>query len=102
MSRPNARLERGSALLVTVLLLLMIGLFGFVALDTVTKDQQVASFGKRKRIAFYAAEAGVAKALETLTTTQTPTVPATDLGDTTIFPYGVPSFRPDPGRRRRP
>jgi hypothetical protein len=90
------RSERGSTLLITTLLLLMIGLFGFAALSTVTRDQQVAGFQKRKKLAFYAAEAGIAKALETLTTTQTPDVPVTNLGDTTIFPHGRPSYRPDP------
>ena len=46
--------------------------------------------------AFFAAEAGVAKAMETLTTVGTPSVPTTTLGDSTIFPYGQPSFRLDP------
>jgi hypothetical protein len=88
--------ERGSALLISLLLLLLLGLFGFAALNTVTKDQQVAGFQKRKKLAFYAAEAGVAKASETLTTGTQPAVPVTSLGDSSIFPHGQPSFRPDP------
>ena len=87
--------ERGSALLVSTLLLLLIGLFGLAALGNVTKDQQVAGFQKRKKLAFYAAEAGVAKALETLTTTLTPAVPTTNVGDSSIFPHGQPSYQPD-------
>jgi hypothetical protein len=87
--------ERGSALLVSTLLLLLIGLFGLAALGTVTKDQQVAGFQKRKKLAFYAAEAGVAKALETMTTAFTPTVPTTNVGDGSLFPHGQPSYRPD-------
>jgi hypothetical protein len=87
--------ERGSALLLSTLLLLLLGLFGLAALGTVTKDQQVAGFQKRKKLAFYAAEAGVAKALETLTTAFAPSVPTTNVGDTSIFPHGQPSYRPD-------
>jgi len=92
----DTRHQAGSALLITSLLLLILGLFGFAALSTVTKDQQIAGFSKRQRLAFYAAEAGVAKALETLTTQMAPNVPATDLGDSSLFPHGRPSFRPDP------
>jgi len=88
--------ERGSALLISTLLLLLLGLFGLAALGTVTKDQQVAGFQKRKQLAFYAAEAGVAKALETMTTAFTPTVPTTNLGDSDLFPHGQPSYRQDP------
>lgn len=87
--------QRGSALLVSTLLLLLLGLFGLGALGTVTKDQQVAGFQKRKKLAFYAAEAGVAKGLETLTTSFAPSVPTTNLGDASIFPHGQPSYRPD-------
>lgn len=88
--------ERGSALLITTLLLLLLGLFGLAALGTVSTDQQVAGFQKRKKLAFYAAEAGVAKALETLTTSFTPSVPTTNVGDGSLFPYGQPSYRQDP------
>lgn len=84
------------ATLVATLLLLLLALFGFAALDTATKDQQVAGFAKRQRLAFYAAEAGVAKALETMTTGGQPAVPVTSLGDGSLFPHGQPSFRPDP------
>jgi len=90
------RRESGSALLITSLLLLILGLFGFAALSTVTKDQQIAGFGKRKRLAFYAAEAGIAKGMETLTTQLAPSVPQTSLGNASLFPHGQPSFRPDP------
>lgn len=90
------RSEAGAALLIAVLVLVLLGLLGLAALDTVKRDQQVAGFENRSTIAFFAAEAGIAKGLETLTTTQTPTVPPTSLGDSSIFPYGRPSYRPDP------
>ena len=88
--------EGGSALLITVMLLLMIGLVGLAALNTTTRDQQVAGFQNRKRIALYAAEAGISEALETLTTSAAPSVSTQALGDSSIFPHGQPSYRPDP------
>ena len=92
-SRPR---EAGSLLLIAVVLLLLLALLGLAALDTDQRDQQVAGFRNRDTIAFFASEAGIAKGLETLSTTQTPTVPVTNIGDSTVFPQGRPSFRPDP------
>jgi hypothetical protein len=88
--------EAGSALLVTVMLLLMLGLVGLAALNTTTRDQQVAGFQNRKRIALYAADAGIADALQKLTTTQTPTLAQTSIGDANLYPHGQPLYRPDP------
>ncbi len=97
--RPN-RLETGSTLLLTVMLLLMLGLVGVAALQTVSRDQQVAGLQNRKRIALYAAEAGVSGALEQMITNPgvEPVVPAAaqTLGDSGIYPHGLPSFRADP------
>jgi Tfp pilus assembly protein PilX len=83
------------ALLVTVMLLFMMALIGFAALDLVMADQQVAGFQNRKKVAFYAAEAGIAQALETLRTNNTPTITATTLGDSSAYPFGRPSYAPD-------
>ena len=88
--------EGGSALLITVMLLMMLGLVGLAALGTTTRDQQVAGYQNRKRMALYAADAGLAEALERLTTTETPAISTSSLGDTTIFPHGQPAYRPDP------
>jgi Tfp pilus assembly protein PilX len=96
MQRHRERREGGSALLVTVMLLMMLGLVGLAALNTTTRDQQVAGFQNRKRMALYAADAGIAEAFERLTTTSTPSVSTLNLGDTTLFPNGQPSYRPDP------
>ncbi len=94
------RLETGSTLLLTVMLLLMLGLVGVAALQTVSRDQQVAGLQNRKKIALYAAEAGVADALEQSITNVNvdPVVPAAaqPLGDAAIYPHGLPSFRADP------
>lgn len=94
--RQRARQESGAALLIAVVLLLLLGLLGFAALDTVTRDQQVAGFQNRKKIAFYAAEAGLAEAFEKLVSAGNPTIAGANVGDSTIFPYGQPSYQPDP------
>jgi Tfp pilus assembly protein PilX len=100
MSQPERspdlrRSERGVALLASVLLLLMLASIGMASLNVVEKDQQVAGYLNRKAIALQAADAAVAKALETLDQTGTPTVPAATLGDTAMYPYGQPSYRAD-------
>jgi Tfp pilus assembly protein PilX len=94
--RPGDRRRQGGfALLLTVLLLLMLASLGLAGLDTVQRDQQVAGFLNRKRASLHAADAGVAKAMETLNQTGIPTVPTTSLGDNTLYPYGQPGYRVD-------
>lgn len=94
------RRQRGSALLVTVLMMVLLGMLGLAALDTVTSDQQVAGFQNRARTAFYAAEAGLAQAQQVLlgviADTETPPLPGAQLGDAALYPYGRPSFGADP------
>ncbi len=58
----HRRSERGSALFVAVLMLVMMGFLGVAALDTVSRDREVAGVQNRSRTAFYAAEAGLANA----------------------------------------
>ena len=95
-TRTDSRREQGFALLMTVLILLLLTSLGFASLNIVGADQQVAGYLARKKLALQAADAGVAKALETLQTTGTPTVPTTDLADSSVFPHGQPRFREDP------
>jgi hypothetical protein len=95
MDRARRR-EQGSALFVTMLMLVLMGLIGFAALETVTRDQQVAHFIGRKSAALYAAEAGVAQALDTLQNAGVPNVPTTSLGDSSLYPHGQPSYQLDP------
>lgn len=92
MNRHLARREEGSALLIAVLMLLMMGLIGFAALGTVTRDLQVTGAQFRKKVAFFAAEAGVAESLETMRNTLTPTVATTSLSDGSTYPYGQPTY----------
>lgn len=93
--RASDRRQGGFALLLTVLLLLMLASLAFAGLDTVQRDQQVAGFLNRKRVSLHAADAGVAKAMETLSQTGTPSIPDTNLADTTLYPYGQPSYGVD-------
>jgi hypothetical protein len=92
MNLQISRREQGSALVIAVLMLLMMGLIGFAALGTVTRDLQVTGAQFRKKVAFFAAEAGVAESLQTMRLTQTPTVATTTLSDSTTYPYGQPTY----------
>ena len=56
----------GSALLVAMVMLALMGMIGFASLDTVMRDRQVAGFQSRAQTALYAADAGVAESLEIL------------------------------------
>jgi Tfp pilus assembly protein PilX len=95
MTKPTRRQQEGTALLLTVMLLFMMALIGFAALDLVMADQQVAGFQNRKKVAFYAAEAGIAQTLESLQANNTPTITAASLGDSSAYPFGQPSYAPD-------
>ena len=60
------RREGGSALIVAVMMIAMMGLIGFASLDTVMRDRQVAGNTSLSQHAFYAADAGIAASLEVL------------------------------------
>ena len=62
LDRSEARRERGSALFVAVVMLVLMGFLGLAALDRVGSDEQIAGYQNRARTAFYAAHAGVAEA----------------------------------------
>ncbi len=101
----RARREEGTALIVTVMLLVLMGVIGLAAMDTVMRDQQVAGYQNKSRMALYAAEAGVADAKDRLRDVFTTIggavafpaqgAPVT-LGDPAMFPYGQPRYFGDP------
>jgi Tfp pilus assembly protein PilX len=62
------RREGGAALLVAMLMLALMGLIGFASMDTVMRDRQVAGNLSLSQNALYAADAGVAAALDLLRT----------------------------------
>lgn len=97
----DGRNERGSALLVAVLLLVFMGVIGLAAMDTVSRDREVAGFTKRSRIAFYAAEAGIHTGLDLVRTATSrvnpPVLPVTALGTSADYPETTqPQFEGDP------
>ena len=70
MMRRSRKRQQGSALLIVMLVMAMMAIIGFAALEAVTRDQRVAGFMKRKKTAFFAAEAGVSAALHALRITE--------------------------------
>ncbi len=70
---PRHRREGGVALLVAVLMLVLMGLLGMSAMDSVMRDRQIAGYTSRARAALYAADAGVAAALDLIQSTTVPT-----------------------------
>lgn len=99
-TRPIAKREQGAALLVAVMMLVLMGMIGLAALDTVAQDRQIAGFQNRARTAFYAAEAGVGTSKNLVRTagerTDTPALATTNLGDTAAYPTGQPAYVGDP------
>ena len=94
--RRRGRGEEGAALLVAVLMLMLMGIVGMSSLDTVMRDRQIAGYTSRARSALYAADAGVAAALDLVRTSPLPTalapgdclpanVAATNLPNGTMF-----------------
>ncbi len=97
--RTRTRREGGAALLVSILMLVMMGFIGMASLDTVMRDRQIAGYTSRARSALYAADAGVAAALDMVRTAPLPTALAagdcmTSVLPETSLPNGT-SYRPD-------
>jgi Tfp pilus assembly protein PilX len=95
MNRLRQCRQQGSALLIVMLVMALMGIVGFAALEAVTRDQRVAGYQKRKKTAFYAAEAGVTTALHALRVNDDPTFAPGTVGDATSFPLGLPTFEMD-------
>ncbi len=97
MMRHSRKRQQGSALLIVMLLMALMGIIGFAALEAVTRDQRVAGFMKRKKVAFFAAEAGVSAALYALRTTEEPDFDSSTVGDSSWFAQGLPTYSLDAG-----
>ncbi|HEX9813659.1 MAG TPA: PilX N-terminal domain-containing pilus assembly protein [Myxococcota bacterium] len=93
--RHSRKRQQGSALIIVMLVMAMMGIIGLAALEAVTRDQRVAGFMKRKKVAFFAAEAGVAAALHALRTTEEPTFAPSTVGDASWFVQGLPTYEMD-------
>lgn len=64
----RARGERGIALIIALLMLVLLSVVGLSSMDTVMRDRQVAGHSSRSRLALYAADAGIAQGLEMVRT----------------------------------
>ena len=92
----DRRREAGSALLVAVLLMAMMGAIGLAGLEAATQDRQTAGAQNRKRVAFWAAEAGLAEARNQLRNGGEPSLASsTTIGDSSLYPYGTPTYVPE-------
>jgi Tfp pilus assembly protein PilX len=98
MERRDHQRERGAAMFIAVLLLILMGALGLVALDTATEDRRIAGFQNRSASAFAAAEAGIAHAAE-LAKQNVTNLPTQNLSDATVYDReggALPSYRADP------
>lgn len=103
MNHSNSdRRQTGSAMLLAVMMLVLMGLLGVAAMDTSSQDQQVAGLTNRSRSAFYAAEAGASHGrqliADTGSRTTAPALPQTFLGDPAMYAryQSQPQYFPDP------
>ncbi len=91
----RARRERGAALIITMIVLIALAFLGMSTLATVMSDQQISGFQTRSRVAFHAAEAGLATVMGNLNGAGTPVISVASLGDTSLYPNGQPAYGPD-------
>ncbi len=88
--------ESGTAMLVTMVIMVALSLLGLSTLRTVMGDQQVSGFQARSRTALHAAEAGLAQVQADMNGAAAPEITTSTLGDSTLYPHGQPSYGPDP------
>ncbi len=90
------RRQRGSALLIVMVMLVALAFLGMSTLETVMHDRQSSGFHARKTAAFHAADAGIATVHAQVDGVSAPVIPNALLGDAGLYPHGQPSFGPDP------
>ncbi|HPG26754.1 MAG TPA: PilX N-terminal domain-containing pilus assembly protein [Myxococcota bacterium] len=90
------RSQAGVALIAAMMILALVATLAIAAMETTTRDQQVAGVQMRGRVAFQAAEAGLATALASLDGNTTPTLAAADIGVVGDYPQGQPRYQLDP------
>ena len=97
MTTPKRKRQQGAAMFLAVMLLVLMGALGLVALDTASEDRRIAGFQNRSSSAFQAAEAGAAHASE-LARTNILTINPTNLSDVGVYDRegALPSYRADP------
>ena len=88
--------EQGIALITVMMILALIATLAISSMETVMRDNQVAAVQIRNRVAFQAAEAGLAVALASMSSSAAPTLVSTDIGVVGDYPMGQPSYQLDP------
>ena len=88
--------EQGVALIAVMMILALVATLAISSMETTMRDNQVAGVQMRSRVAFQAAEAGLAVALASMTSTTAPTLANSNIGIVGDYPMGQPSFQPDP------
>lgn len=88
--------ERGIALITVMLVLALVSVLAVSSMETTMRDQQVAGVQMRNRVAFQAAEAGLATALVSVTGSNTPALASGSIGVAGDYPIGQPSYQLDP------
>jgi hypothetical protein len=88
--------EQGIALITVMLILALVSVLAVSSMETTMRDQQVAAVQMRNRVAFQAAEAGLATALVSVTGSNTPALATGSIGVAGDYPMGQPGYRLDP------
>ena len=88
--------EQGIALITVMLILALVSVLAVSSMETTMRDQQVAAVQMRNRVAFQAAEAGLATALVSVTGSNTPALASGSIGVAGDYPMGQPGYRLDP------
>lgn len=95
-SRPLSKRERGIALITVMMILALVATLAISSMQTAMRDNQVAAVQMRSRVAFQAAEAGLAVALASMSGSAAPGLPPSDIGVIGDYPMGQPSYQLDP------
>jgi hypothetical protein len=88
--------ERGIALITVMMILALVATIAISTLETTMRDNQVAAVQMRGRVAFQAAEAGLAVSLASMINNAGPTLVNSDIGVVGDYPIGQPSYQLDP------
>ena len=88
--------DQGIALITVMMILALVATLALSSMETTMRDNQIAGVQMRNRVAFQAAEAGLAVALASLTNNAAPTLLNSNIGVVGDYPMGQPSFQLDP------
>jgi hypothetical protein len=88
--------EQGIALITVMMILALVVTLALSTMETTMRDNQVAGVQMRGRIAFQAAEAGLAVALGGVVGNVTPTLASSNIGVAGDYPVGQPSYQLNP------